>query len=508
MDNNPKRRTFLQTIGGVPLVGMPGPAASGRWWETAAATTPVFIRDRPGKDAVFPLAPASAASKRLDEMRAAGVTAIEVYAPAEGGNSFLGLDTINRYRFEPRAGTMDDFRHLVRLVHDKGMRIVSIDNFGYSSVEAVDFLKACDDLRAGRDTREVRFYLWSDTADAPPPGPAFKDRYFMVRPVHLPGYNPEKASKQEFWQYSERAGKYYWTKWEGVDLAGKRVRLPQYNWGSTAFQDEAAKIVRYWMDTGIDGMLIDAVNWYAGCNWGVNRKCMTDVIGSYGPKFSQPEGAGAFRDDPVSWVTEGGWTCIQDYGLAIYWEKGSNVVTNAIESGDPRPIEAALRNYHDRVMEVGGTLYFNPPKFADARKSHLAMALACAAGELIVLAAVIDDLWSPVFPDAEESRILKLKGAHPAMHNPGRRQSLPMGAADKHYAVLREAHDRSERVIVVMNFQPQEQTVQVDLSGVDFDEMTDLENSERAARQTVWRLTLPPYGYRFFQLNRPATRRA
>ena len=78
--------------------------ASGKWWESAAATIPVFIRDRPGKDTVFPLIPAAAASKRLDEMRAAGISAIEVYAPAEGGNSFMGLDTIDRYRLEPKAG--------------------------------------------------------------------------------------------------------------------------------------------------------------------------------------------------------------------------------------------------------------------------------------------------------------------------------------------------------------------------------------------------------------------
>lgn len=315
------------------------------------------------------------------------------------------------------------------------------------------------------------------------------DRYFIVR-----------QTKSEFWQYSERAGKYYWTKWPGVDLAGNKVRLPQYNWGGPEFREESEKIVRFWMGTGIDGMILDAVTWYVGCNWRVNRTYMTDVISSYGNKFSQPEGAGAFRDDPVAWVTEGGWTCIQDYGLAIYWEKGSNVVTNAIESGDPRPIESALRNYHDRVAEAGGTLYFNPPKFQDARKSHLAMALAAATGELVCLAAVIDGLWSPVFPDEKESGILRLKGKHPAMYNLSRRRALRTTAADKHYAVLRTARDGSERIIAVMNFQPEAQTVEVDLSGIDFDAMTDLENNTRIDRQSQFRLEMLAYGYRFFRL--------
>jgi hypothetical protein len=399
---------------------------------------------------------------------------------------------------------MDDFKRLVDLAHQKRMWIVSIDNLGYSSVEALDFLKACDDVRAGRDTREARFYLWSDSAEAPPPGPRNDDRYFMVRPTHLPGGGPGglyDSKKHEFWQWSERAGRYYWTKWDGVDLAGNRVRLPQYNWASPEFEDEVRKIVHFWMDTGIDGMMIDAVNWYVGCNWRKSRSGMTDLIASYDDKYCQPEGAGAFRDDPVSWITEGGWTCVQDYGLGIFWEKGSNVVANAIESGDPRPIERALRDYHDRVVDVGGTLYYNPPRFGDARKTHLAMALVAALGDLIVLAAVIDDLWSPVFPDPEESRILRLKARHPAMHSPARRQALLTAAPDRHYAFLKAARAGDERLITVLNFRPEEEVVQVDLSGVDFEAMTDVQDGSRVGRVSPWRVSVPGHGYRIFRLD-------
>jgi len=480
-----------------------GGAETRNWWESAAATIPVFLRDRPGKDAVFPLKPVAAASKRLDEMHAAGISAIEVYAPAEGGNSFLGLDTINRYRVEPKVGTMDDFKELVRLAHAKGIRVINIDNFGYSGVEAVDFLKACDDVKAGKDTREASFYLWSDSPDAPPPGPTAKDRYFMVRPIHLTGNGPGglyDSKKHEFWQYSERAGKYYWTKWGGVDLVGKAVRLPQYNWGSREFQEEVEKMIRFWMDTGIDGMMIDAVNWYVGCDWDLNRRYITGAIASYGSKYSQPEGAGGFQEDPVPWITEGGWTCVQDYGLGIFWVKNSNLVTKAIESGDPSPLERALRDYHDRVVEVGGTLFFNPPKFEDERKSHLAMASVASVGDLVSLSGVVDGKWSPIFPDAEESRILKWKATHPSMHNLSRRQALPVAAPNKHYVFLRVARDGSERMIVVLNFQAEAQTVEVNLSGIDFDGITDLESNTRIDRQVQWKIEMPAYAYRFFQV--------
>lgn len=508
------RREFLLAVGGIPALAgsaaaelSQGPAVvpaagKGRFRERIAAGTPLFIRDRARKDMVFPFTPAAAASKRLDELKDAGIDLVEVYAPAHGGNSFLGLDTIDRYKVDPRAGTMDDFKRLVDLVHRKGMWIISIDNFGYASVDAIDFLKACDDVRAGRDSREARFFVWSESADAPPPG-IRGDRYFMVRPTHLPGGGPGglyDSSKHEFWQWSERANRFYWTKWDGVDLAGRKVRLPQFNWGSPELVDEMEKVVRFWMDTGIDGIMIDAVNWYVGCDWGKNRRAMTDAIASYGDKYCQPEGAGAFRDDPVSWITEGRWTCIQDYGLGIYWEKGSNVVTNAIESGDPRPIERALRDYHDRVVDVGGTLYYNPPRFEDPRKTHLATALVAALGDLMVMAAVIDGLWSPVFPDEEQSRLLKLKTCHEAFHALGRRQALPVAAPDRHYAFLKVAQGGGERVLVVLNFRPEEEAVEVDLSGVDFAEVKDLETGARVERASPWRITVPPHGYRFLSL--------
>ncbi len=465
-----------------------------------SCSTPIFLRPRKGnKDAVFPLNPESAASRRLDEFRDAGIGRVEIYAPAEAGNSFLGLDTIDRYKVDPRIGSMADVRRLIDLAHGKGLKIISIDNLGYCSVEAVDFLKACDDVRAGRDTRETRMFLWSDSAGAPPPpGAGRPDPYFMVRPTHLGGYN---GAKVEVWAPSARAGKHFWSRWDGVDLAGNKVRLPQYNWFSEEFQQECEKIVRVWMDTGVDGMMIDAVNWYVGCDWQKTRARMTDVIRSYGVKYSQPEGAGAFRDDPVSWVTDGGWACVQDYGLGIFWEEGSNVVTKAIETGDPRGIEPALRNYHDRVVDAGGVLFFAPLRFDDTVKTRLAVAVTAAAGDLVSWSTVIDDLWSPVIPDAEEAKVMKLKAAHPALYNRSRRQLLTVASPEKHYAFLRVARDGSERMIVVLNFQPQAQTVEVNVTGVDFATATDVLGGARLGREPLLRVEVPAFGYRFLQVD-------
>ncbi len=207
---------------------------------------------------------AKLARTQLQELAADGVTAIEVFAPEEGGNSYDGLDAKNRYRLDPGVGSIDDFRRLLELAHSLGMHVITFQNLGYSSPEADQFLKAADDERAGKSSRETAFYYWSDRPDAP--APASSNSYFFVRPSRA-GYDP---TKNEFWQWSDRAQKYYWTRWPGRDAQGNQIHLPQYNWTSNEWPGEAAKVIRFWLNTGIDGMVLDAVNWYAGIDWQKN----------------------------------------------------------------------------------------------------------------------------------------------------------------------------------------------------------------------------------------------
>lgn len=75
-------------------------------------------------------------SKQLDEMRVQGFDVVENFAPPEGGWSFRGPDAFDRYRIDPRADSMDDFRRLVRTAHAIGLATITFDNPGFSTVEA------------------------------------------------------------------------------------------------------------------------------------------------------------------------------------------------------------------------------------------------------------------------------------------------------------------------------------------------------------------------------------
>ena len=460
-----------------------------RWWESASAIRTVSLKD----DTRFPqlaIEPAKAEAQ-IKAIKEQGFTGLNIFGPADGGKSYNGLDARDHYRIEPKYGTMDDFRRVVRTAHNLGMSVIIFENVGYSAVDAPSFLKACDDVREGRASRESNWFFWSDRSDAPPP--ATGDTFFLVRPTWLLNYQPDKY---EHWAYSERARHYYWTRWPGKDADGKTIDLPQYNWNSVEWQEEAEKITRFWLETGLDGIVMDAVNWYVGYTWDKGHQRITDIINSYSNKYSQPEGGGAFHEDPVAWIREGGWISVQDYGLSIWWEQPRMVLQNAIDAGDPRPIEESLRNYHDRVVAAGGTLNMTLVAIKDNReKQHLAAAIVATTGQFITDWSEKDDKLAS---DPEIQWLLKTKASHHALYQRGLRRTLPTNDDSRFYAFVRSASDDSERVLVVTNFWATSQNVTIDMSGLRAETLTDLRNGERVTVDKTVELRLPAFGYRLF----------
>lgn len=431
------------------------------------------------------------ARKQMLEWRSQGITALEIFAPEEGGNSYDGLDAKDRYRLDLGLGSIHDFQQLVAQAHQMGFAVVTFQNIGYASLDAPQFIKAEDDIRANRDTRETKFFFWSKTPNAPPP--ATGNSYFLVRPNH-PGYDP---TKNEFWQWSERAQSYYWTRWPGKDANGQTIHLPQYNWADSEWPAEAQNVVRFWMNTGLDGMILDAVNWYVGADWQKINQNITGPIASYGQKFSQPEGGGAFHtDDPVGWITEGHFTNLNDYGVTIWWEKDSQFLQKSTRTGNPQIYENALQAYHDRVVAAGGTLYLPVPNLHDPDQQQLAESLLATSGDLLCYCDPVGGITQPA---EGVSDLLKLKATHSALFQNSSRRQISTNDDSRFYATLRTAADHSERLLVVFNFQSQPAAVKVDLGAIHGSQYQDLVSKQTASisGQTL-QVKLPPLGHRIF----------
>ena len=442
----------------------------GRWWETASGMVRPYLKAH-GRTL-------NDLCADLEGYAAMGIDTIEVFAPFEGGLCYNGLDTLDYYKIDAAIGTQADFERLVSTAHQRGMAVVLFTNLGYGHEQFPAFLKACDDVRAGLDTPEVRMFCWSET------GQERMDRsrapYFM---------NDSHGN----WRWSERAGKYFWVKWEG-EQGG--FHLPQFNFADPGWQAEVQRILAYWQQFGIDGWVIDAVNWYIGCDWEICRSSMTDVIAAGGSLFCQPEGAGGFRDDPLPWVAQGGWNCIMDYSIKLWWE-GVDTIADALRSGDPSGIEAALAGYRDRVVEAGGICYIDPPGLEDLPIAArlLGAALTAAAGELLIL--IGEQAWPhPEAYRAGLSQLLRLRQRYPALCAGGARRQIPTSAGGC-YALLRERPGETT-VLAVFNLLPDPQSVPLDLA--EAGAWRDLFSPEGIEAHSPLRVELDGYGYRFFAL--------
>ncbi|MBE0700045.1 MAG: alpha-glucosidase C-terminal domain-containing protein, partial [Anaerolineaceae bacterium] len=241
------------------------------------------------------------------------------------------------------------------------------------------------------------------------------------------------------------------------------------------------------------------------CTWEICRVTMTDVIHAAENLFCQPEGAGGFGDDPVPWVESGGWNCIMDYSIKLWWE-GIDVIRDALHTGDPRPVEAALRGYRDRVVAAGGVCYIDPPNLADLplEAQLMGAALTASMGELILLLGdlstplALGDAKDPVYRDGLD-RLLLLRRRCPALCAGGKRVQIPTSDDTRFYAFLRGAG--TQRALAVFNFQSTPEQCSIDLSGQAISVLENLLTGENVIPMgETLSLNLPAFGYYIYKI--------
>jgi hypothetical protein len=423
--------------------------------------------------------------ENIDSLYRCGYRIIEIFAPSEGGELYHGLAVKDFYKIDPSVGSEADLFNLINACHKKGMAIIGFINPGYCSIEAPFFIKACEDVKNGIVSKESKWFLWSESG---------KDT--------LTGAN-NYFKQQGKWVYSELAGKYFFTKWKGQ---------PQFNFGSSEWQQECKNVIRYYMSFGYDGLIIDAPNFYINCNWDIIKSSISDIIHETPGKFSQPEGAGAFGDDPIQWITNGGFTGVQNYGLGIWWDHVP-IVAASVEMGSPCVLETRLKEYRDKINAVNGVCYFYPfwDKPLWPARRLVEIAFLASSGNLFTFAggtggytgSEVAQKWKPEEREKYFS-ILNQVNSNPALGPFGQRIKLSTQDDSRYYAFIRISEDKKHKVLVVLNFQgPADIKVDMknsNLKGVK--SVKNLGNPEQVImvnkKQVV--ISLPWLGWGFYEI--------
>lgn len=167
---------------------------------------------------------------KLDYLQELGVDCIWLLPTYPSPLNDDGYDIADYYNVHPDYGTLDDFKALVEEIHARGMRVIVDLVLNHTSDQHPWFQEA----RRDPENPYRDYYVWSDT----------DKKYQDVRIIFL-------DTEESNWAWDEAAEKYYWHRFYASQ--------PDLNYDNPKVREEMFKVVKFWLDLGVDGFRADAV---------------------------------------------------------------------------------------------------------------------------------------------------------------------------------------------------------------------------------------------------------
>lgn len=167
---------------------------------------------------------------KLDYIKDLGADVIWLSPCYQSSNKDNGYDISDYYKIAQQYGTMDDFDELLRKAHDKGLKIVMDLVVNHTSDEHAWFTES----RKSRDNPYRDYYIWKDGKGGGAPN------------------NWGSLFGGSAWEYDEKTDMYY--------LHIFSTKQPDLNWENEKVRNEVYKMMRWWLDKGIDGFRMDAIS--------------------------------------------------------------------------------------------------------------------------------------------------------------------------------------------------------------------------------------------------------
>ncbi len=168
--------------------------------------------------------------EKLDYIKDLGVTAIWCSPFYDSPNDDNGYDIRDYQKIMDEFGTMEDFDTLLDEIHKRDMKLIIDLVVNHTSDEHMWFQEALK----SKDNPYHDYYIWAD---------GDKDT--------LPN-NWESFFKGPAWNYYESVN-----QWALHIFSKKQMDL---NWENEKVRQEVYKMMRWWLDKGIDGFRMDVIN--------------------------------------------------------------------------------------------------------------------------------------------------------------------------------------------------------------------------------------------------------
>lgn len=168
--------------------------------------------------------------KRLDYLKYLGVDVLWLTPIYESPNDDNGYDISDYQSIMKQYGTMEDFEELLNQAHEKGLKIVMDLVVNHTSDEHPWFVES----RKALDNPYRDYYIWRDGKQGKEPN------------------NWTNCFLGSAWEYDDTSNQYY------LHMFSKKQ--PDLNWKNPKVREEVYRLMKYWLDKGIDGFRMDVIS--------------------------------------------------------------------------------------------------------------------------------------------------------------------------------------------------------------------------------------------------------
>lgn len=205
-----------------------------QWWKEAVVYQiwPRSFKDSDGDG----LGDIPGITQKLPYLAELGINVIWLSPVFASPNDDMGYDISDYRAIMPEFGTMADFDTMLETAHSLGIKILMDLVVNHSSDEHAWF----EASRASRDNDYRDYYIWRDSSGHDEAGNP------------LPPNNWVSEFSGPAWAYDEHTDQWY------LHMFSKKQ--PDLNWENPKVRQEIFDIVTFWLDKGVDGFRLDAIN--------------------------------------------------------------------------------------------------------------------------------------------------------------------------------------------------------------------------------------------------------
>ena len=167
----------------------------------------------------------------LDHIASLGVDGVWLSPFFTSPMKDFGYDVADYVGVDPIFGALEDFDSLIARAHALGLKVILDQVYAHTSDEHAWFRQS----RHDRINDKADWYVWAD-----------------AKPDGSPPSNWQSVFGGPAWTWDARRGQYY--------MHNFLREQPQLNARNPVVQDALLDVMRFWLDRGVDGFRLDALN--------------------------------------------------------------------------------------------------------------------------------------------------------------------------------------------------------------------------------------------------------